>query len=157
IKARAYVFKSSQDINQPLQSIGVIDFAQYGGYVRVNGTVSGLTPGQHGFHVHEKGDLGNGCLNAGAHFNPTEQTHGGQSDTVRHVGDLGNLNVDNSGIAHIEFDDSMIALYGPFSIVGRSIVIHESADDLGKGGTEASQTTGNSGARIGCGIIGITN
>ncbi|VDD95806.1 unnamed protein product [Enterobius vermicularis] len=93
VRARAYVFRASQDLTQPLQNIGTIDFAQYGGYVKINGTLSGLPQGPHGFHIHEKGDIANSCLNAGPHFNPTQQVHGGQHDAIRHVGDLGNIEV----------------------------------------------------------------
>ena len=58
----------------------------------MNGTVAGLKPGAHGFHIHEKGDLGNGCMNAAAHFNPHKMMHGAPDDSNRHVGDLGNIN-----------------------------------------------------------------
>ncbi|EPB74604.1 copper/zinc superoxide dismutase [Ancylostoma ceylanicum] len=67
----------------------------------LRGTVSGLTPGLHGFHVHETGDLGNGCLASGPHYNPTNVVHGGPMDTVRHVGDLGNINTPDNGSASL--------------------------------------------------------
>ncbi|VDM50583.1 unnamed protein product [Toxocara canis] len=157
VKARAYVVKANKGNNAPLQSIGVLDFTQIGGTVKINGTLRELTPGLHGFHVHDKGDIGNGCMAAGAHFNPTNKTHGGPTDIERHVGDLGNIQASESGIANLSMEDTVISLHGPFSIVGRTIVVHERVDDLGRGNTEASKTTGDSGARIACGIIGIIN
>uniref|UniRef100_A0A1I7ZST1 Superoxide dismutase [Cu-Zn] n=1 Tax=Steinernema glaseri TaxID=37863 RepID=A0A1I7ZST1_9BILA len=161
ISARAFVFKappkgSAFDVHA-LETVGVIDFTQEGGVVKINGTVSGLTPGQHGFHVHQKGDISNACLASGGHFNPTHKNHGAPTDADRHVGDLGNIVAPASGPTTIHLEDKLVALNGPNSILGRAIVIHEKADDLGKGGTEASRTTGDAGARVACGVIGISS
>lgn len=123
----------------------------------MNGSIEQLTDGEHGFHIHTYGDLNNGCLNAGSHFNPDNMMHGGQSDTIRHIGDLGNILAANGGIAIINITDSQIKLSGPLSIIGRSVVVHAMADDLGRGDTVVSSTTGNSGARVACGVIGIIN
>ena len=83
--------------------------------------------------------------------------HGGRDDTVqrRHVGDLGNIVADAAGSVDIEFDDALVSLRGPLSIVGRSVVIHSDEDDLGRGPHADSATTGHSGARIACGVIGL--
>jgi Cu-Zn family superoxide dismutase len=136
---------------------GTIHFTQEGdGPVTLKGDISGLTPGQHGFHVHEFGDNTNGCASAGAHFNPFGKTHGGPADVERHVGDLGNVTAGADGVAHVAITDKLISLTGPQSIIGRTMVIHEAVDDLGKGGHETSKTTGNAGARLACGVIGIT-
>uniref|UniRef100_A0A856PS94 Superoxide dismutase [Cu-Zn] n=1 Tax=Benthodytes marianensis TaxID=2502088 RepID=A0A856PS94_9ECHN len=136
---------------------GTIYFNQAanGPSVTVSGEVKGLTPGQHGFHIHEFGDNTNGCTSAGGHFNPTKQVHGGPTDAVRHVGDLGNVTAGNDGIAKINIQDSVMSLTGQNSIIGRSLVVHEGVDDLGKGGHEQSLTTGNAGGRAACGVIGI--
>lgn len=91
--------------------------------VDVNVSISGLTPGQHGFHVHEYGDLSNGCTSAGAHFNPDNCDHGGPGDCVRHVGDLGNVVADASGNVNYSFKDNRISLTGANSVVGRSLVV----------------------------------
>jgi Cu-Zn family superoxide dismutase len=111
----------------------------------------------HGFHIHESGDLTNGCDSMCAHFNPYNKTHGGREDDIRHVGDLGNITADSEGNVHIEFTDHLIKLRGDTAnIIGRGLVIHEDPDDCGKTYHELSKTTGNSGKRIGCGIIGYS-
>ncbi|KRX91501.1 Superoxide dismutase [Cu-Zn] [Trichinella pseudospiralis] len=123
----------------------------------ITGEIKGLTPGKHGFHVHEWGDNSMGCISAGAHYNPFGKTHGGPTDTVRHVGDLGNIVAGSDGVAKIDIVDDQIKLTGEHSIIGRTMVVHIQEDDLGKGGDDESLKTGNAGARVGCGVIGIAN
>ncbi|CAJ0598129.1 unnamed protein product [Cylicocyclus nassatus] len=154
MRARAYIFEAVKGGN-PTKNIGIIDFEQIGTLVKLNGTVSGLKPGPHGFHVHEKGDLGNGCVAAAGHFNPHKMMHGAPDDSNRHVGDLGNINSPDSGDTPISISDSVISLTGQHNIIGRAIVIHADADDLGRGNSEQSKTTGNAGERVACGVIGI--
>ncbi|KAJ2964752.1 hypothetical protein NQZ79_g271 [Umbelopsis isabellina] len=122
----------------------------------IEANVSGLTPGKHGIHVHEFGDNTNGCTSAGSHFNPFGQTHGAPDDSVRHVGDLGNVVADAEGKATLKLQDNLIKLIGPQSVIGRTLVVHAGEDDLGKGGHELSKTTGNAGDRWACGVIGGT-
>ncbi|XP_077976877.1 superoxide dismutase [Cu-Zn]-like [Glandiceps talaboti] len=137
---------------------GVINFEQegVGAPVKVTGTVEPLDAGLHGFHIHEFGDNTNGCISAGSHFNPHGRTHGGPEDEPekRHVGDLGNIEAAD-GKSNVNITDSMISLTGEHSIIGRSLVVHDKRDDLGKGGDEESLKTGNAGPRLACGVIGI--
>ncbi|GFR63270.1 superoxide dismutase [Cu-Zn] [Elysia marginata] len=121
----------------------------------VSGQVTGLSPGQHGFHIHEFGDYTNGCMSAGSHFNPHGKTHGSPDSTERHAGDLGNITAGDDGVAIVEIVDVQIPLIGNNSIIGRSLVVHEKKDDLGQGGDEESKKTGNAGPRVACGVIGI--
>ncbi|CAI5952123.1 unnamed protein product [Closterium sp. NIES-65] len=118
--------------------------------------ITGLAPGNHGFHLHEFGDTTNGCMSTGPHFNPKGLTHGAPGDEVRHAGDLGNVVANAEGVAEVTIVDSQIPLSGPNSVVGRALVIHEGEDDLGKGGHELSSTTGNAGGRLACGVVGLT-
>ncbi|KAI7684863.1 Superoxide dismutase [Cu-Zn], partial [Sarcoptes scabiei] len=149
VKAIA-VLKSDSNLN------GIITFEQMDDKcVHVTGKITGLTPGSHGFHVHEFGDNTNGCTSAGAHFNPHSKTHGAPEDDERHVGDLGNIVADESGTALIDIKDSKISLTGLNTIIGRSLVVHADPDDLGRGGHELSKSTGNAGGRIACAVIGF--
>ncbi|XP_068756940.1 uncharacterized protein [Montipora capricornis] len=135
---------------------GVIHFEQKGELCRIHGEVKGLTPGLHGFHVHQFGDGTNGCTSAGPHFNPAGKLHGGPEDEQRHYGDLGNIIADDTGVAKVDITDRLVTLVGNNSVVGRTIVVHAKEDDLGKGGNEESTKTGNAGGRFACGVIGIT-
>ncbi|KAJ6796186.1 superoxide dismutase [Cu-Zn] 2 [Iris pallida] len=135
---------------------GHIFFTQEGdGPTTVSGSISGLKPGLHGFHVHALGDTTNGCMSTGAHFNPAGKEHGAPDEEARHAGDLGNVKAEEDGTATFTIVDSQIPLTGPNSIIGRAVVVHADPDDLGKGGHELSKTTGNAGGRVACGIIGL--
>ncbi|XP_021380072.1 superoxide dismutase [Cu-Zn]-like [Mizuhopecten yessoensis] len=123
--------------------------------VHLTGEISGLAPGNHGFHVHEFGDNTNGCTSAGSHFNPEGKVHGAPGDEERHYGDLGNVMAGNDGVAKFDLTDKLVTLKGQHSVIGRTLVIHADVDDLGQGGHELSKTTGNAGARLACGVIGI--
>ncbi|GCC22082.1 hypothetical protein chiPu_0000467 [Chiloscyllium punctatum] len=121
----------------------------------INGEITGLTPGKHGFHVHTFGDISKGCGSAGPHYNPCNETHGAPQDKKRHVGDLGNIEADENGVACVEMEDRLIRLAGKYSVIGRTLVVNEKEDDLGKGGDNESLETGNHGAGVAWGIIGI--
>lgn len=120
------------------------------GGLRVTAEIQGLSPGPHGLHIHEFGDCSapDGS-SAGGHFNPTSEPHGGPSDEHRHVGDLGNVVADKQGNARLEHRYDRLALEGPLGVLGRSVVVHANPDDL------RTQPTGNTGARLACGVIGV--
>ncbi|XP_060529830.1 superoxide dismutase [Cu-Zn]-like isoform X2 [Cylas formicarius] len=134
---------------------GTVTFTTTDKGVQVTGSISGLSPGKHGFHIHALGDISQGCTSTGGHFNPKNQSHGAPDADVRHVGDLGNIEADANGLANINILDNQIALEGLNNIIGRGVVVHADEDDLGKGGHDDSLTTGHAGARVGCGVIGI--
>src|SRR6516165_9800333 len=124
---------------------GTVTFTPVADGVQVHAEITGLTPGKHGFHVHEFGD----CSSAGAHFNPTNQPHAGPDAAARHEGDMGNVEADASGNAKLDYVDHQISLTNDAkSAIGRSVVVHAKADDL------KTQPSGDSGARIACGVIG---
>jgi Cu-Zn family superoxide dismutase len=111
----------------------------------------------HGFHIHEYGDMSDDCESMCAHFNPYGKQHGCPGSKERHVGDLGNLISNRNGIAHYVRIDNVIKLRGTkANIIGRGLVIHENEDDCGLGNTPLSLTTGNSGKRIACAVIGYS-
>lgn len=129
---------------------GIITFTKSSSGILVEADVRSLAPGKHGFHIHEFGDCSAADgTSAGGHFNPGHMTHGGPDDAVRHEGDLGNLEADETGRARVKFVDPSLSLSGPHSIIGYSVIVHAQEDDL------VSQPTGNSGARVACGVIGI--
>lgn len=129
------------------QVTGTVTFTQVGDEVQVVADVQNLKPGKHGFHIHEKGDCSApDAASAGGHFNPTHQHHGGPDTAERHAGDLGNIEADASGKAHLDWKGKL-QLSGADSIIGRSVVVHEKEDDL------KTDPSGNSGARIACGVI----
>ena len=117
----------------------------------IKGTITGLEPGEHGFHIHEFGDMSKGCESMGGHYNPDGVDHGHLGDG--HVGDLGNITADESGTAKFSIRADKVDLIGDRSVVGRGVVVHADPDDLGKGGDEESLKTGNAGDRLACGVI----
>ncbi len=121
---------------------------------RIYGSIRGLKPGLHGFHIHTAGDMTKGCDSACAHYNPHGHNHGGLTSKKRHVGDLGNVEAGKNGVAMIDIVDRFVKLRGKYSVIGRSLVVHEDEDDLGMGNHEDSHTTGHSGKRLACGVIG---
>lgn len=116
----------------------------------IEGTIDGLKPGLHGLHVHQFGDLTRNCNSCGDHFNPDGMSHGGPQDSDRHRGDLGNVCADADGRAVFRMEDELLKVW---DVIGRSLVIDEGEDDLGRGGHPLSKITGNSGERLACGII----
>jgi Cu-Zn family superoxide dismutase len=122
----------------------------------VEAKFTGLPPNtKRGFHIQELGDFSQYCMNTGGHYNPFGRNHGDRSDTERHVGDLGNINVDAAGNSYLKYADSLLALRGDYSILGRTCTLHGGEDDLGRGNFVDSLRHGHAGGRFACGIIGI--
>lgn len=118
--------------------------------MHVWGEFSGLTPGAHGFHIHEFGDCSApDGTSAGGHFAVPGQSHSAPDQGNHHVGDMGNLSADASGKATFDREFDFLAFHGPHSILGRAVVVHASADDF------KSQPAGNAGPRQACGVIGV--
>ena len=76
---------------------------------------------------------------------------------MRHIGDFGNIVSKDDGTINVVFKDEVAKLYGKHGIIGRTVVLHAQPDDLGLGGDDGSAKTGNAGARIACGVIGVSN
>ena len=151
----------------PIRAVAVFDTKKIKGIVYFNENLSNNTVvidihveglkknGLHGFHIHECGDMSEECESMCAHFNPYGKNHGCPGSKERHVGDLGNLIANQNGIAHYERIDDMIKLRGTkANIIGRGLIIHADEDDCGLGNYPDSLTTGHSGKRIACAIIG---
>jgi Cu-Zn family superoxide dismutase len=128
---------------------GEVVFTKAGHGIHVHAEISGLTPGEHGFHIHEYGVWSDNGMSAGGHFNPTMAPHAGIDSKKRHVGDLGNITANDSGKATLDVDDSHLSFHGEHSILGRGVVVHEKADDL------KSQPAGNAGGRLAVGVVGV--
>lgn len=130
---------------------GLVTFAEKDGVVFADANVTGLTPGRHGIHIHEKGDCSaSDASSAGGHFNPHGERHGGTRGR-RHAGDLGNLTANASGVARMRVQVEGVTLRSgqPHSIMARAVIVHAEADDF------RTQPDGGAGARVACGVIGL--
>jgi len=132
---------------------GTVHFMQEGDRVWVVARVSGLDkPGLYGFHLHQAGTCAPGAPgkrfeSAGGHFNPTGAPHACINSPRHHAGDLGNLSIAGDHTGTVEEATEMLSLSGPNSVVGHAVVLHAGQDDC------ATQPSGNSGARIACGVV----
>jgi Cu-Zn family superoxide dismutase len=128
---------------------GTITLSETKSGTEIAGEVRGLTPGKHGFHIHEFGDLrSDDGMAAGAHYDPHGHKHGGPDDAERHIGDLGNITANQSGVANVKMTVRDLKVH---FVVGRSLVVHAKEDDL------KTQPSGDSGARIAVGVIGVAS
>lgn len=130
---------------------GTLRFATAAGAVVIDGRITGLAPGPHGLHIHEKGDCSApDASSAGGHFAPDDDPHGAPDDPAgeHHVGDLGNITASQEGFAVVDVVDAEMTLDdGPKGVIGRAIIVHAGKDDL------ETQPTGGAGARVACGVI----
>ena len=150
------VFASYSEQGKELGKHGTAIIAQYGDKTIIQLDLHDLPPGLHGFHIHEGKELGKGCASLGPHYNPYEHTHGAPNQPNSHLGDLGNITVNAAGKCNTEIKSYHVHLNGPYTVVGRSMIIHADPDDMGLGGHKDSLESGHSGARIACGIIMAT-
>jgi Cu-Zn family superoxide dismutase len=128
---------------------GTIYFEKTSKGMHVYGEITGLTPGEHGFHVHEFGVWSPDGMSSGGHFNPTGAPHASHDSMKRHVGDMGNVKADERGKAVVDLEDDEMSFEGPTCILGRGVVVHEKADDL------KSQPAGNAGGRLAVAVVGV--
>lgn len=127
---------------------GTVEFTPTDEGVRVVANVSGLAPGEHGFHIHEFGDCSApDAESAGGHYAPYGNPHGAPTDSVRHMGDLGNITVGADSSGQLVWVDPMIEMTGVNSIIGKSVIVHQNPDDF------TTQPTGGAGPRLACGVI----
>ncbi|SFG58635.1 superoxide dismutase family protein [Pedobacter insulae] len=100
-------------------------------------------------HFHEHGDCGNMGENTHGHWNPTNENHGKWGSEAYHSGDIGNIELDSKGHATLSVttDRWNTTENDVNSIIGRGIIVHGGTDDY------TTQPTGNSGPRVGCGVI----
>ncbi len=136
-------------------AVGLATFTENADGVTVRLLIEGLTPGEHGWHLHDVGLCERGgaepFASAGGHWNPTGEPHGAPDDAEHHVGDFGNLVASADGLAEVEITTSEFTLGdGPTSVYdedGTAIIVHEGRDDL------VTQPSGNSGPRYACGVV----
>ena len=144
--------KAAMEVASGSNVTGEATFTDEGdGKVRFELTASNLTPGEHAVHIHEKGDCSaEDASSAGGHWNPTMKPHGKRGDgTSYHKGDIGNMTVgnDGKGTMSMTIDGWSIGGADSTNVVGKSVIIHEKADDF------TSQPSGNAGGRVSCGVI----
>jgi superoxide dismutase, Cu-Zn family len=133
---------------------GTVTLTDTSGGIKVAAHLTGVPPGQHGFHIHEFGSCDDMGKAAGGHYNPANAMHGmvvKDGIMKAHAGDLGNMTVGTDGTVTLEAVIPDVTLSGSkASVAGRAFIVHEKVDDF-------SQPVGNAGSRIGCGTIIITD
>jgi Cu-Zn family superoxide dismutase len=142
------------------QPVGTVQFNQEGGAVLVRAKVHDLTPGFHGFHVHAVGMCVPPFTSAGGHYNPGGMTHGG------HAGDLPSLLVLADGTGELRFKTDRFTVAALLDADGSAVIVHASADNFANiptryysttegvfGPDSATLATGDSGARVACGVV----
>ena len=132
---------------------GIAVFTQNGDQITLTTEIYGASPGLHGFHIHANGDCSApDGKSAGGHWNPTEVAHGKWGEGEFHLGDIGNITVGEDGTGRLTLTTDLweIGTGSDIDVVGKGIIVHADADDF------VSQPSGAAGARIGCGVIVLT-
>ena len=132
------------------KAMGTVTFKAQGGKVHMKVEMTGLTPGEHAIHIHEKGDCSApDASSAGGHWNPSSENHGKWGTAPFHHGDIGNLKADANGKAELHFSTDLWTIGDgkPSDIVGKAVVVHLKEDDF------KTQPSGNAGGRVACGVI----
>lgn len=152
-KAEVKTLKFSMEPKSDSNVKGEVSFTEENGTVSMRASLSGLTPGEHAIHIHEKADCSSADgKSTGGHWNPTFATHGKWGSTEGyHRGDIGNFTADGEGNATVEFSTDEWCLGcgdETKNLIGKGIIVHEGEDDF------VTQPTGDAGGRISCaGII----
>ncbi len=130
------------------KDLGNVTFTQEGDYTIVTTHLRNLPANSsHGFHIHEYGNCNGNFTGVGDHFNPDRKTHGGMNSAA-HAGDLGNVETTAAGEVNVRFATNKFNVDEKTpNVLGRSLIIHAKKDDL------HSSPAGNSGEKMGCGII----
>ena len=128
---------------------GIVSFRENDRQLSIVVHVTGLETGKHGWHIQEAGTCDPPeAEGAGSHFNPKGSRHGAPGSPEHHTGDLGNLEADANGVAHLEISIDLATLPGgPGSLLGRAIVVRSGEDDL------RTDPGGGAGKPVTCGII----
>ncbi|MDE0400554.1 MAG: superoxide dismutase family protein [Candidatus Poribacteria bacterium] len=132
---------------------GMAVFTQNGDQITLTAEIQGASPGLHAIHIHANGDCSApDGTSAGGHWNPTDVAHGKWGEGEFHLGDIGNITVGEDGTGRITLTTDLweIGTGSDVDVVGKGIIVHADADDF------VSQPSGNAGARIGCGVIVLT-
>lgn len=141
--------------DQKGKSVGTITLTTGESGIAMSAKFTGLPPGVHGFHIHDKGTCKGDFATAGGHFNPGHTKHGILAETGRHAGDLPNIEVPASGAVNLDLFLTGVSLTpgSPINLAdqdGASFVIHAGPDDY------KTDPSGNSGGRIACGVVEVT-
>ncbi|NEP14072.1 MAG: superoxide dismutase family protein [Symploca sp. SIO1A3] len=140
--------------SEPSKAMGKVSFTETDTGMVIEAQIKNTPPGDHGFHIHEKGSCEEGGKAAGGHYNPDGVKHGNlvkDGFANAHAGDLGNISVVEDGTATYNATIKGLTLQGEkYPIDGLAMIVHEKPDDFG-------QPTGNAGGRIGCGVIALSD
>lgn len=148
-KTRSKASATLQKTGKPGQTIGTLNMVQKGDWVTINGNLRRLPAGEHGIQIRAEGDCDQAVKSSSEHYNPTDSRHGPPDSSRRHVGDLGNIDVDRNGKGTFSMRTNSMTLIedGPSSVLGRTVVITKNKDN------GRSQPSGDAGPVIACGVI----